>query len=48
MGVAVTSAAPILRHNERMKLLATALNNLALAFVGGRFCCAHLAVGRSG
>jgi hypothetical protein len=37
MGVTVTLAVAILRHNERMKLLATVLNNLALAFVGGGF-----------
>jgi hypothetical protein len=33
----VTAGALVLRHNERLKLLATALNNLALAFVGGGF-----------
>lgn len=33
----MSGAAPTLIHNERLKLLATALNNLALAFAVGGF-----------
>jgi hypothetical protein len=37
MGETVAGAVATLRHNEKLKLLATALNNLALAFAVGGF-----------